>query len=64
MGFLSNHVPGTIELGQLKNHNPYDFQSGFLKKIIFFPPYLPIQISFCMILSPFKAWIFDFWAEQ
>ena len=30
MGFLSNHVPGTIELGKLKNHNQ-DYQFNFFK---------------------------------
>ena len=36
MGFLSNHVPGTIELGKLKNHNQdYQFKLFQIKSYFF-----------------------------
>ena len=42
MGFLSNHVPGTIELGKLKNHNQ-DYQFNFFKLNYIFSAFLADQ---------------------
>ena len=61
MGFLSNHVPGTIELGKLKN--PYqDYQFNFFKLNYIFSAFLADQdliVYYAFTFQSIEVWFFD-----
>ena len=61
MGFLSKHVPGTIELGKLKNHNQ-DYQFNFLKLNYIFSAFLADQdliVYYAFTFQSIEVWFFD-----